>query len=400
MVEEGKGTDQGKNESDLIEEKIDEVILRALGLDDVFDLDYGTYKTLLKERMVADRMGQKMDTSEIEAVTNEYKRIKAKSGRFRVNKKKITAESFKTRKTDPTSAPIRDTKKLLPGSTFAPPQKILPPTAPPESPKEETAIVQAPQQQEKTNQVYTYNFSKIESALDDISKMLQQSFSFEKEKEKKKNQEEGRRKKKDKESMLEKTVGAIAKIGKKILEPLKGPLDYIFNFIKYTFLGRVVNNLLNWFTDPNNAKKIESIGRFLKDWWPALVGAYLIFGTSLGRFVSKLIFTVGAFSVRLLKFAIPKLLSVIARNPVAAAVVGGVAAVGGSAFLANKITGQDEAASVQADQQAKVDRGKALPVQGTDTMADKMPSTGNLKPPSPTGSLQGVSGGGFVKALR
>ena len=89
MVEAGKGTYQGKKESDLIDEKIDEVILRALGLDDVFDLDYDTYKTLLKERMMADRMGQKMDSGESGAVTDEYKRVKTKVGRFRLNKKKI-----------------------------------------------------------------------------------------------------------------------------------------------------------------------------------------------------------------------------------------------------------------------------------------------------------------------
>jgi hypothetical protein len=64
MVEAGKGTYEGKKGTDLIEEKIDEVILRALGLQEVFDLDYDTYKTLLKERMMADRMGQKMDSGE------------------------------------------------------------------------------------------------------------------------------------------------------------------------------------------------------------------------------------------------------------------------------------------------------------------------------------------------
>jgi len=313
MVEAGKSTYQGKNESDLIEEKIDEVILRALGLDDVFDLDYGTYKTLLKERMMADRMGQKMDSSEVEAVTNEYKRVKTKTGRFRLNKKKVTASAFKTKKTGPTTAPITAASRILPGSTFAPAQKLI-------APEKETAIVQAPQQQTsiaKTKQAYTYNFSKIEGALDDINKNLKGSFSFEKEKEKKKKQEEGRKKKKERESNLEKTIGAIAKIGKKILQPLKGPLDYIINWITYTFLGKVVHNLLNWMSDPDNAKKMMSLGRFFKDWWPALVGAYLIFGNSLGRFVSRLIFTVGAFTTKMLVGAIPKLLRVV-RTPLGA----------------------------------------------------------------------------------
>ena len=37
----------------LVSEKIDERILRLLGLEDVFDIDYDTYLTLLKEAIVA-----------------------------------------------------------------------------------------------------------------------------------------------------------------------------------------------------------------------------------------------------------------------------------------------------------------------------------------------------------
>ena len=309
----GSGTYQGKSKNNLIEEKIDEVVLRALGLDDVFDLDYGTYQTLLKERMMADRMGRKMDTSEVEAVTNEYKRVKNKTGRFHVNAKKVSASAFKTRVKKSTATPIRQTTRLLPGTTFAKlqtQQKYLKSTGAP--PPGGSIVPSSPGVLAKTS--YTYNFKKIEGGLDEISKTLKGSDNFEKEKEKKRKQEEGRKKKKDRESTLEKTIGAIAKIGKKILEPLKGPLDYIINWIKWTFLGKVVHNLLNWMSDPANTKKMESIGRFMKDWWPALVGAYLIFGNSLGRFVSKLIFTVGAFTARMTLAAIPKLLKVI-RSP-------------------------------------------------------------------------------------
>jgi hypothetical protein len=43
-----KDSSKGQN---LVNEKIDERILRLLGLEDVFDIDYDTYKTLLKERL-------------------------------------------------------------------------------------------------------------------------------------------------------------------------------------------------------------------------------------------------------------------------------------------------------------------------------------------------------------
>jgi hypothetical protein len=327
MVEAGKGTYEGKKGTDLIEEKIDEVILRALGLQEVFDLDYDTYKTLLKERMMADRMGQKMDSGEADAVTEEYKRVKTKAGRFRLKTEKIKSDSFRPKTKTGSTAPITDVTKLIPGSAFAdvekPQQIMLPPK------KESSNVEKEPKadskEETKKKKSSSYNFSKIESILDDIAKNLKSAFSFEKDKDKKRNQEEGRKKKKQKESTLEKTMGVVAKIGKKILEPLKGPLDYILNWITYTFLGKVVNNLLNWMSDPANTKKMMSIGRFLEDWWPALVGAYLIFGTSLGRFVSRLAFTIGAFSIKMLTKAIPALLNVIRTNPLAAAAVGGAA---------------------------------------------------------------------------
>ena len=78
-----------KNE-DLVREDIDEVILRLLGLEDVFDLDYATYKTLLREKMMTGRMSNtKMSSEETELLTNEFKRVKAKTGRFKVVKKPV-----------------------------------------------------------------------------------------------------------------------------------------------------------------------------------------------------------------------------------------------------------------------------------------------------------------------
>ena len=78
-------------------ETIDERVLRLLGLEEVFDLDYDTYLTLLKEAMVKGRMTKKtIPTEEIMILTDEYKRVRSKkdSGRFEVKKKKISASSF------------------------------------------------------------------------------------------------------------------------------------------------------------------------------------------------------------------------------------------------------------------------------------------------------------------
>ena len=75
----------------LVDEDIDERILRLLGIEDVFDIDYATYKTLLKEKMMAARMsGSEIPTEEAELITNEFKRVKGREGRFKVIKKKIS----------------------------------------------------------------------------------------------------------------------------------------------------------------------------------------------------------------------------------------------------------------------------------------------------------------------
>ena len=79
----------GKRKEDLVEEKIDETILSLLGLTDVFDFTYEEYLSLLKEKMAAQRMQGGGDSGEAELITNEYKRVKGKTGRFKVKAKKV-----------------------------------------------------------------------------------------------------------------------------------------------------------------------------------------------------------------------------------------------------------------------------------------------------------------------
>ena len=117
----------GKKGTDLIDEKIDERILRMIGLEDVFDIDYDTYSSLLRERMAASRMTKKsLPTEEVELITDEWKRVKGKKGRFKVTKKKITAESIK--KGSATGGIKINSQKLLAGGIK--PQLALPSGSP------------------------------------------------------------------------------------------------------------------------------------------------------------------------------------------------------------------------------------------------------------------------------
>jgi len=128
----------------------------------------------------------------------------------------------------------------------------------------------------------------------------------------------------------------LAKATEKVLAPVKGLFEKVFDFIKTVVLGRVVVKLVDWFTDPENEGKVKAIGKFLEKTWPALLAAYLLFGNSIGRFVTKLVVMVGRFTARLISKAIPKLLSVIAANPLAAAATAVVAGTAVAMVAANQ----------------------------------------------------------------
>ena len=74
--------------------------------------------------------------------------------------------------------------------------------------------------------------------------------------------------------------------------------------------------------NPDNRKKLEAIGRFLKYHLPALLAAYLLFGNSLGRFVTRLLVMTAKF--------IPKIAMTICRlaaaNPLVAAAIAALGA--------------------------------------------------------------------------
>ena len=124
------------------------------------------------------------------------------------------------------------------------------------------------------------------------------------------------------ESKLEKRFDGLKKAAEKILAPVKSLLDKIINFLVTVFLGRVVYKLLEWFGDPKNADKVKSISRFLKDFGPAILTAFVLFGTSFGRLTLGLTKMIGGFIFKIGKVLIPQLLKLIARNPKVALAAG------------------------------------------------------------------------------
>ena len=285
----------GKKAPNVAAEKIDERILRLLGIEAFeVEMDYDTYKDALREFMAKGRASKtQIPGEETERVTNEWKRVKSKKGRFKTKVKKIKSENIKSgggvgAKTTTVSA-----------------QKLLPGTADKKNP-----------------------LQGIKDSVDNIAKHFK-----EKNKQDKKQSEEEQ--KAAKRSRREKLLGGLkkgatilAKGADKILTPVKNIFQKILEFFIKLFLARALIKVLGWFSNPENEKKVNAIFRFLGDHWPKLLALYLRFGTGLGRFI-------GWLGGRLAKGAI--MLTAAAARMIAAKAGGRVAKFAGG--LAGGLSG-------------------------------------------------------------
>ena len=99
--------------------------------------------------------------------------------------------------------------------------------------------------------------------------------------------ENKQRKQREKES--EKSLAVITGFARTMLSPVKDIIDNIIRFISNTFLGKIFFDILNWASNPENQGKLNNILRFLKDWWPAILTSYILFGTSFGKFIRGMV---------------------------------------------------------------------------------------------------------------
>ena len=259
---------------------IDARILRLLGLEDVFDLDYDTYSTLLKEALVKYGVigKDKIPTEEIELLRDEFKRVKGKTGRVKVKSKKINAKNVTGLKALKEKK-IVSSPKLLPGTAVKPKEED-------QKKEEEKKPKEKAKPKEDALQKLVSSIKKsvdsIAQSVKGLSKVLDKSLAADK-----RRAENERRS--EKEKGLESGAGAvISKVASAIIKPFESIFDKIFNFIFWTLLGNTFFKILDWFNDPKNQKKIGSIFRFLKDWWPAILTGFLAFATPLGGFIATI----------------------------------------------------------------------------------------------------------------
>lgn len=286
---------------DLVDEKINPRVLQILGLKENFDIDYGTYLTLLKERLAAARLSNsQIPIEDDQLILSEYKRIKGKTGRFTIKTSTISPES------------------ILPKGRISPakitPRKFLPQAGETSAPSDLIQIIQI--------------LKRIES-------LLKQQIIFSNKREKYNRIQEEKLRRKTKEDRLE-GVKTVAKKLVTAIEPVRKAFDAVMRFFQWLLLGKIMIGIFNWVTNPKNRKALGAIGRFIQDFWPALLAAFIAFGNPLGRFITSIVGKIAAFTLKLTAKGIPKLLSAIAASGLKNPLLLGAAAAGIGAYASTQ----------------------------------------------------------------
>lgn len=305
-------TYEGVGGEDLVDEDIDPRILRLLGLEDVFDIDYDTYKTLLKEKMAAGRMsGTTMPSEETELLTEEFKRVKKKVGRFKVKRKKTDASA------DP-GTNIKAAKGFLTGAP-PPPPPTMPPTV---------------DGADRGGSSLEDNVAAIRKTVESILGIMENQFSMMRKQLELDRRTTERRRRKGREDALEASGKKAKELAKRVLAPAFNLLDRIIKFITTILIGRALVKLVDWISNPANQKKLKSLLRFIGDWWPAILAAFVLFATPLGQLIRFVMGTIAKLTLTIAKKGIPAIANFIRRHPLAAAAI---AAGTGAAVAATQL---------------------------------------------------------------
>ena len=234
-----------QREEDLVSEQIDERILALLGLEDVVDIDYATYKTLLREKMMEGRMADsKMPSDEVELLTDEFKRVRGNTGRFKVKKQKINFESFvdDVRPQQSEQTGPQEPLLALPGTA-----QVKPPDVEVAEEEKEDKF----QGIEKFLGGMSERLEKIEKNLSDMLDMEAKNVADEKKEVDAERITGEKKKKRKRESSLEKGIKGIGKsITNKVTKPVKGFFEQLLNFFLQIFLGSAVLGLIKLLENP------------------------------------------------------------------------------------------------------------------------------------------------------
>ena len=233
---------------ELVDEDIDPRILKLLGIEDTTGLDYSDYKTLLKEKMTADRMsGQDVDSGDAELISNEFKRVKGSTGKFKVNGQKIKTESFVGKKK--TTEPVSKVRRSL--------------LMPSPSVRVDQPIKDEGQSNDEIMGLLVAKLNAVDKNVQNTAENLKQKDEIE-EKEKEKDRiaagkvEDSRREEKIERKNV---LGNIVKGVKKGVKPIGDMLGGLFDFFKKIGFSIFIMELLRFLENP--AKFINGIVKWM-----------------------------------------------------------------------------------------------------------------------------------------
>jgi len=272
--------------------------VKILGIDP-FDLTEDEYKTLLKEKMFKDRMGQKTDSGVSEIISNEFKRVKK-------------------------GTPIQKSDKVY-KSTITP-QKLLP----------GTKVSKVKDKKQDTEEV-SESVDNMNETLEGIDSVLKDILG----QDKKEDEREKREAEKAQQSSEEKKSEEDSK--KKVTKSLsnfKAPkipfLDRVKDFFKNILIGGAVLKLIKWIQDPKNQGTIDNITNFItNNLDKILLGIAAIVGIGIG---GKILGFLGLLSpligglVGLLKGLLGGIVALLAK--IGGAAIAGLASPVGLGILA------------------------------------------------------------------
>ena len=237
-----------KVEEELIDGDIDPETLELLGIDDPTGLDYSDYKSLLKERMVANQMGSGIGLDQ-DKLREEYKRVKGKTGKFTVRNQKIKAETFVSNKKKPSSSSrVVTPVPLLPGEI-------------------DEDIKPERQSLDKTVALIASKLNSVDSNVQQTVDNIQKKDAVEAKQDEQDRIELERTTSKERENRTERRnllVGAVNGI-KRAVKPVGDMLGGFFDFMKRLGFSVLILELLKFLQDPGEYIK------GLKEWANGLI---------------------------------------------------------------------------------------------------------------------------------
>jgi hypothetical protein len=260
-------------------------------------------------------------------------------------------------------------------------------------------------EEEKKTAEVKEDVDNIDEKLDTLLSEIREENKEEKKSTEKKRVEKERERRKKKENRLESAKKFLVAPITKALQPIGNIFQKIFDGILKLIFTKALIKLIDWFTDPSNKKKVDSIVRFIKDFWPAIIAGFLIIGSGLGGLVTSIMGVTAKLVLRLLGLTaklgiaaarlagrgLGKGLKFAAKNPLVAASIGtGIAA--GALVMRSK----------DSSEQILEDRGKAdaSPKEQAEELSKPMnimeTLTRTMLPSLNEQEVEGRSGGGLI----